>query len=108
MRRINRTEFDNGLILLTEKRSSSKKVTLLVGVKVGSVNETEKLNGGSHFNEHMLFKSNKYRTNKQIIEELEQSGTDVNAFTSETSTAFYCKSMPVEVLNTIPIVYEAA
>lgn len=108
MKEIKRKEFDNGLVLLTEKIPSKKKVTLLAGVKVGSVNETEKLSGGSHFNEHLLFKSNKHRSAKEVIEHLEQSGTSVNAFTAETATAFYAKALPDELTKAIQIVYEAA
>lgn len=108
MRSINRKQFDNGLVLLTERIPSKRKTTLLVGVKVGSVNETERINGGSHFNEHLLFKSNKHRTAKQIAEDFEQGGTSVNAFTHETATVFYAKTLSSESLKVIPIIYESA
>lgn len=108
MKGINRKQFDNGLVLLTERILSKKKTALFVGIKVGSVNETERINGGSHFNEHLLFKSNKHRTAKQIAEDFEQGGTSVNAFTHETATVFYAKTLPSELLKAIPIIYESA
>lgn len=108
MKHIKRTEFDNGLVLLTEKIPHAKKVVFLVGVKVGSVNENDKLNGGSHFNEHLLFKSNEHRSAKQIAEDLEFEGTSVNAFTDYTSTIFYAKSLPERVTKAVDVVHEAA
>jgi len=79
MKGIKRIEFENGLVLLTERRLHAQKAMMLVGIKVGSINEDDKLNGGSHYNEHLLFKSNKYRTAKQITEDLEFEGTSVKA-----------------------------
>ncbi len=108
MREIKRKNFDNGLVLLTERIPSKKKAALLVGVKVGSMHETVHISGGSHFNEHLLFKSNKHRGAKQIAKDLEQNGTQINAFTSETATAFYAGAFPDKLAEVIPIVYEAA
>lgn len=99
-----RIELDNGLILLEEK-VKSKKAVLQVGIKVGSVNEDEKLNGGSHFNEHMLFKSNKGRKAEQITKEMESMGMYVNAFTTETYTTTYNKAFPSDIPRLIDIIY---
>lgn len=108
MREIERIEFGNGLTLLTEERPNTKKATLLVGIGVGSVNEDEKINGGSHFNEHMLFKSNRFRSARQIIEDLEYSGTIVNAYTTWRYTAFYAKTPYRELENAMEILFQAA
>lgn len=105
---VKRKVFDNGLVLLTEKIPRAQKVVLLVGVKVGSINESDQLNGGSHFNEHMLFKSNQYRTAKQITEDLEFDGTSINASTSHTSTVFYTKALPDKLFKAIEVIYQAA
>ncbi len=108
MKEIERTEFENGLVLLTEERPNTKKAALLVGVGVGSVNENEKINGGSHFNEHLLFKSNKFRSARQIIEDLEYTGTVVNAYTTWNHTAFYAKTPHRELENAMEIIFQAA
>jgi len=105
---MNRKEFDNGLVLLTEKRPNTKKAALLVGVKVGSVNEDDRLSGGSHFNEHLLFKSNKYRSARQIIEDLEYSGIIIDASTNWKYTAFHAKAPHGELTNAIEILFQAA
>lgn len=109
MPEIKRKEFDNGLVLLTEKfYHPEEKAVLLVGIKVGGGHEDKEISGASHFNEHMLFKSNKYESMQQLREGLEYFGTDINAFTSETKTVFYAKALPDYLPNVIPIVYRAA
>jgi predicted Zn-dependent peptidase len=108
MKEIDRMEFGNGLVLLTEERPYTKKAALLVGVGVGSVNENEKISGGSHFNEHLLFKSNNFRSAREIIEDLEYTGTVVNAGTSWRYTAFYAKTPYRELENAIEILFQAS
>ncbi|OYT27298.1 MAG: hypothetical protein B6U97_01960, partial [Candidatus Altiarchaeales archaeon ex4484_96] len=108
MDEISKKIYDNGLKVLTEERINTKKAALLVGVRVGSMDEDELLNGGSHFNEHLLFKSNRYRTSRQIIQDLEYSGTVVNAYTTWNYTAFYAKTPKNELENALQILYEAA
>ena len=105
---VNRTEFENGLVLLTDKKEDTKKAALFVGVNVGSVDESEMLNGGSHVNEHLLFKSNENRSARKIIEDLEYSGSIVNACTSWKYTGFYAKTPKTEVENALEILFEAA
>jgi predicted Zn-dependent peptidase len=105
---IKRVELDNGLVLLMEETQNTKKTALLAGVRVGSVDETKKVNGGSHFNEHLLFKSNKYRSARAIAEDLEYSGTVINAYTTWKYTAFTAKT-PCDHLNTaVEVIYQAA
>ncbi len=105
---IKRVELDNGLVLLLEKTPNTKKAALLAGVRVGSVDETNRLNGGSHFNEHMLFKSNKYRNAKAIAEDLEYSGTVINAYTTWKYTAFTAKSPSEHLSTAVEVIYQAA
>ena len=106
--KIKRTEFDNGLVLLTEQFPEKQKVALLVGIGVGGINEDSALSDGSHFNEHMLFKSNKFRTTNQICEDLEYDGTSINASTSFTRTTVYAKAIPEKLGKSIEIAYQAS
>lgn len=105
---VSRRELDNGLVVLAEKRPNTAKAALVAGVKVGSVDETVRLNGGSHFNEHMLFKSNKYRTAREIAEDLEYAGTVINAYTIWKYTAFTAKAPHKHLGTAIEVLYEAA
>ena len=66
-------------------------VTFSIGlyVKVGSRYETSKERGYSHFIEHLLFKSTRNRTGKDIILEIERVGGSINAYTTQEYTCFY-------------------
>lgn len=103
-----RIVLDNGLVVILEKRPATKKVALLVGIKVGSVNESQRLNGASHFIEHLLFKSNPERTADQIAEDLDYNGISTNAFTSHTKTYFYAKAPAEKIDKALEIIYQAA
>ena len=108
MRGIKRVPFDNGLVLLMERRPYTKEVVILVGTKTGSVNESEKNSGATHFIEHMLFKTNRWRTTQEISEELESVGSEINAMTDNIEMYFYAKILPSEVSKTLQIIYETA
>ena len=47
--------------------------------------------GVSHFLEHMAFKGTQKRTARQIAEEMDAVGGQLNAFTSKECTCFYAK-----------------
>lgn len=99
---------NNGLTLILDRRAMAKKAVLIVGLKVGSVNESDEIAGINHAIEHMLFKSNAFRTTKQIEEELEDGGADMNAFSDYTDMFFYIKSLPSKIPRVIEIIYQAA
>jgi len=80
----------NGMTILFEKRSTPV-VSVAFAVRCGGVNESDSEKGISHFIEHMLYKGTLKRSAKRISEEIERKGGDLNGFTSETLTAYYCK-----------------
>ena len=81
----------NGLTLLFEKRAT-KTTAVEVTVKTGSNNESKKINGISHFIEHMLFEGTKTRkSSREIANEIEKLGGELNAYTSNERTAFFAK-----------------
>ena len=83
----------NGLRVITMPMKDSPTVTFLVLVSTGSKYEIKKLNGLSHFLEHMCFKGTEKRPNAKIIsEELENLGAQYNAFTGQEYTGYYAKS----------------
>ena len=71
---------------------------MALAVRAGGINEDVSEKGISHFIEHMLYKGTKTRTSKQIAEEIEKNGGELNGFTSEEVTGYYCK-MPSKHLN---------
>jgi predicted Zn-dependent peptidase len=85
-----KTKLRSGLTLLFEKRKLPL-VTIMIAVKVGSINETERFKGLSHVIEHTVFKGTTTRTQKQISEAIEKIGGSINAFTSDEITGFFVK-----------------
>ena len=84
---------ENGLRIVTEQIEHVNSISVGVIVKNGSRNETEDLNGISHFIEHMLFKGTDKRSAKSIVEEIENVGGQINAYTSKESTCYYIKAL---------------
>ena len=65
--------------------------TVSVGLMVnsGSVYEDAKINGVSHFIEHMLFKGTETRSARELACEIDRLGGMLNAFTDREDTCFY-------------------
>ena len=75
----------NGLTLITVNMPHLDSVTTLVAVGAGSRYETKKINGISHFLEHMFFKgSRKYPTAEKIATLVDSIGAINNAATDNT------------------------
>ncbi|MEK8214446.1 M16 family metallopeptidase [Paenibacillus sp. FSL L8-0463] len=81
----------NGLRVVTEKIPTGRSVSFGIWVKNGSRNENPLNNGISHFIEHMLFKGTDRFSAKDIAEQFDAIGGNVNAFTSKEYTCYYAK-----------------
>ena len=84
-----KTVFENGLTLVTERLPEFKSLSLGVWVKTGTRDESPKAAGVSHFLEHMLFKGTEKRSALQIAKEIDQVGGEFNAFTAREHTCFH-------------------
>jgi predicted Zn-dependent peptidase len=70
-----------------------KSVTVMVMVGAGSRYESKKINGLSHFLEHMAFKGTEKRPSSLAISStIDAIGGEFNAFTSKDHTGFYIKA----------------
>lgn len=79
---------------------NTQAVTVLVMYPVGSRYESSKLNGVSHFIEHLMFKGTKKRPNTlTLTREIDRLGAEYNAFTSKEYTGYYIKT-DVKYANT--------
>jgi len=86
-----KTVLDNGLTVVTVPMET-ESVAAILGVRVGSRDETEKTNGLSHFMEHMVFKgTKKWPKPLDMNKVIESVGGVVNAFTSHELTGFWVK-----------------
>jgi predicted Zn-dependent peptidase len=79
----------NGLHVLTESMSHVRSATIGVWCDVGSSCEPAERRGISHLLEHMVFKGTQRRTARQIAEEMDAVGGELNAMTDKESTCFY-------------------
>ncbi|ACX52746.1 peptidase M16 domain protein [Ammonifex degensii KC4] len=85
------TDLGNGVTILTEEIPHVRSVALGIWVAAGSRDEEANQNGISHFIEHALFKGTKNRSARQIAEELESVGGQINAFTAKEYTCYYAR-----------------
>ena len=85
---------NNGVrVVLTRVPSASVGICILIGT--GSRSEDPKINGISHFLEHLVFKGTRnFPTQVMISEAVEGVGGILNAFTSTSVTAFWAKTTP--------------
>lgn len=89
---------ENKITVIVYENPSSSTFTSDVWIKTGSINETEKNSGISHFLEHMLFKGTKKRKTGEIDRIIEGVGGRLNASTSMDFTHYYI-TLPKEYLE---------
>ena len=87
----------NGLRVVGERLPYLRTVSMGVWLHVGSMFELPHENGLSHFMEHMVFKGTGKRTARQIAEEMDAVGGQLNAFTGKDCTCFYAKVIDEDV-----------
>lgn len=86
-----KTVLDNGITVISEPMDSVRSVALGIWFAVGSRDEDPTEAGMSHFMEHMMFKGTEKRTAKDISEEFDRFGAELNAFTSKEYTCYYSR-----------------
>jgi predicted Zn-dependent peptidase len=82
---------DNNTQILTETVPHVRSVSIGFFVDTGSRYESPDINGSSHFIEHLMFKGTGRRTAKDIAEELDAVGGQLNAFTTKEYTCYYAR-----------------
>jgi predicted Zn-dependent peptidase len=82
------TRLDNGFTVATERMPEIATATLGVWVGAGSRNEKPHEHGLSHLIEHMAFKGTARRSARQIAEDIENVGGEINAATSVEYTSY--------------------
>lgn len=88
---------DNGMRIVTHHMPHLETVSLGLWVNVGARMEKPDEHGISHFLEHMAFKGTPSRTARQIAEEIESVGGELNAATSLETTAYYARILKADV-----------
>ncbi len=97
-----RKVLENGMTVLFEKRDLPV-LAIAFAVRNGGINEDLSEKGISHFIEHMLYKGTPSRDAKKIAEEIEKKGGELNGFTDETITAYWCKIPSKHLKNALDV-----
>jgi predicted Zn-dependent peptidase len=81
----------NGVRIISESIPYARSASLGIWADIGSSAERVEQRGISHLVEHMLFKGTSRRTARQIAEEMDGVGGNLNAFTDKEATCYYAK-----------------
>jgi predicted Zn-dependent peptidase len=91
------TRLASGLAVVTDRMPHLESASLGIWIGSGGRDEAPDEHGISHLLEHMAFKGTKRRNARQIAEEIEAVGGDLNAATSAESTAYYARVLKADV-----------
>jgi len=91
------TTLSSGIRLVTESMPEVASLCVGVWVGTGSRDETPEQSGISHFLEHLLFKGTPDRTAREIAEQVDAVGGDMNAYTTKEYTTFYVRALAEHV-----------
>lgn len=97
LRDIRSTTLPNGLLVLTERMSHLRSVSMGLWLDAGSRDESPLTNGISHFIEHMVFKGSTTRSAAQFAREVDSMGGNLDAFTGKETVCFSIKVLDENV-----------
>jgi len=91
------TTLKSGIKVVTDSMAHLETESLGVWVNTGRRDERRDEHGISHLLENMAFKGTRRRTARQIAEEIEAVGGDLNAATGAENTAYYARVLKNDV-----------
>ena len=94
---------DNGLRILLDPIDGARSASVGVWVAAGSRHEDAREQGISHFIEHMLFKGTARRSARDISEEMDRLGGNINAYTSKEYTRYYAQCLAENAAGALDI-----
>ncbi|HWG04397.1 MAG TPA: pitrilysin family protein [Beijerinckiaceae bacterium] len=90
------TTLPSGLRIVSDAMRDLETASLGVWVAAGSRHEAAQEHGLSHLLEHMAFKGTRRRSARDIADEIETAGGDLNAATSVEQTAYYARVLAAD------------
>ena len=88
---LNIRTLDNGIKVVLEEIRYVRSISFGIWVKNGTRNERPEQNGISHYIEHMMFKGTEHRSARQIAEEMDAVGGQINAYTTKEYTCYHTR-----------------
>ena len=98
------TTISNGIRVCTQRMSNSPVAAIGVFIGAGSRNETLETSGAAHFLEHLHFKGTKNRSRHQLEIGVENTGSQLNAYTSREHTLYHMLTFPDGVKKSVEII----
>jgi predicted Zn-dependent peptidase len=101
---ISHSVLPNGVQVFTDTLTMFDSAAVAAFTNTGSRHETPETNGVAHFLEHMAFKGTSSRTARDIAQQIEVLGSNINAFTSGSMTAYYATGLATNFREPITII----
>jgi predicted Zn-dependent peptidase len=93
----------NGLDIIGEINRDAQSAAFGFFTRTGSRDETDAINGVSHYLEHMLFKGTDKISAFDVNLLFDEMGAQYNAFTTEENTVFYSATLPEQLGKAIDL-----
>lgn len=93
----------NGLTVASESMPGTRSATVGVWINAGSRADNPASSGTAHFLEHLAFKGTNKRTQLNLELEVENIGSQINAYTSRENTVYYTKCLSKDIKQNIDI-----
>jgi predicted Zn-dependent peptidase len=91
------TRLSNGLMVATHAMPHLESAAIVFWVDAGARSESPREHGISHLLEHMAFKGTGRRSARDIAEEIEAVGGEINAETSVDHTSYYVRVLKEDI-----------
>jgi predicted Zn-dependent peptidase len=101
-----RTQFDNGLTVLSEQVPGVRSVSIGAWVKSATAHELPHEMGVSHLLEHMVFKGTARRDARALALALEARGGSLDAYTGREHTVFEARILPRDLALACDVIGE--
>lgn len=93
----------NGLTVASEAMPGTKTATVGIWINAGSRGDTNANSGTAHFLEHLAFKGTSKRSQYSLELEIEDLGSQINAYTSRENTVYYTRCLARDLEQNIDI-----
>ncbi|OBA21642.1 hypothetical protein METBIDRAFT_12127 [Metschnikowia bicuspidata var. bicuspidata NRRL YB-4993] len=97
------TVLPNGLTVASEKMPGTKTATVGMWINAGSRADNPSSSGTAHFLEHLAFKGTAKRSQYALELEIEDLGSQINAYTSRENTVYYTKCLSTDLEQNVDI-----
>lgn len=93
----------NGLDIIGEVNRDAQSAAVGFFVRTGARDENDKINGVSHYLEHMLFKGTEKISAYDVNLRFDELGAQYNAHTTEENTVFYSATIPKQLYKAVEL-----